>query len=273
MAQPIQELIQEKRRTHPAFGGTIAKAFALLSCFGEDGLPLGNREFAQRLGMPRATVSRLCRTLVELGYLAWDRTQDKYVPSVGVLRLGYPYLVGLPLRNLARGPMQALAERIGGAVSIGVAQGTQVIYLETCTHREGTLALPAPGATRSVMTTAMGRAWLATLDADAFAQALDAVESERPQEHAAMLDTVKRNVALYPRRGYALNEGDAGLGVHGVGVASRLHYHQHRLLFNCAIAGERVASRALERVYAPALIGLVQQVEVTTGLAPTRHIP
>lgn len=80
-----------------------------------------------------------------------------------------------------------------------------------------------------------------------------------------MLDVVRRNVALYPRRGYALNEGDAGLGVLGVGVASRLHHHQRTLLFNLAVPGERASAQDLVRELAPALVSLVRHVELVAG--------
>lgn len=224
MNTPVEQFIAERRKEDPSFGGLLAKGFALLRCFIDESRPLGNGELAERLQMPRATVSRICRTLFELGYLDWDPKLDKYFVGAQVLALGYPYLAGLPVRHVARPLMQALADRIEGAVSMGVAHRLDVTYLQSCTHHEGTAARPGVGAVRSVLSTAMGRAFLCTLSKSEFEQLMQAARHERAEEYAACYDTICHNVAHYPKRGFAINEGDAGSGVHGVGVYSRIVY-------------------------------------------------
>lgn len=208
---------------------------------------MGNGELSRRLQLPRATVSRICKTLYELGYLDWDPKLDKYFVSAQVLALGYPYLTGLPMRHTARPLMQALADRIDGAVSMGVAHRLDVTYLLTCTHNEGTPARPGVGAVRSVLNTGMGRAFLCTLSKAEFQRLMEIAQRERPDEYAANYDRICHNVAHYPKRGYAINEGEAGIGVHGVGIYSRIVYLNRPLLFNCAIAGSKLRRGMLEK--------------------------
>ncbi len=265
MKKPTEHFTAERQQDNSPPGGTIAKGFALLDCFADEPYPLGNSELAARLGYPKPTVSRLCKTLCDLGYLDWDPRLDKYFIGAQVLALGYPYLVGLHVRHLARPLMQTLADRIQGAVSLGVARGLDVVYLETCTYHEGTLARPGVGASRSVITTAMGRAYLSTLSAKAFDETMQLARAERPHEYAAWYDTMCRNIALYPQRGFALNEGDAGSNVHGVGIASRVLYHHRPLLFNCAIQGSQLAPGQLETDVARQLADLVRMVEAAAG--------
>ena len=124
MNTPVEQFIAERRREDPSFGGLLAKGFALLRCFVDDPRPLGNGELAQRLQLPRATVSRICRTLFELGYLDWDPKLDKYFVGAQVLALGYPYLAGLPVRT-----------RVEGLGSVGT-YGTGLTVL---------VAVPLPG--------------------------------------------------------------------------------------------------------------------------------
>ncbi len=273
MKTPIEPNTEHRQHDNSPRGGTIAKGFALLQCFTDQPYPLGNSELAERLGYPKPTVSRLCKTLCELGYLDWDARLDKYFIGAQVLALGYPYLVGLHVRHLARPLMQAMADRIQGAVSLGVARGLDVVYLESCTYNEGTLARPGVGASRSVITTAMGRAYLATLDARTFEAKMEQARMERPDEYATCYETVCRNVARYPQRGYAVNEGDAGRGVHGVGVASRVFYHRDPLLFNCAIQASHLASGQLEGSIAVQLLDVVRAVESTAGTASRNATP
>ncbi len=268
MNLPVEQFIAERRLEDPSFGGLLAKGFALLRCFIDEPRPLGNGELAQRLQLPRATVSRICRTLFELGYLDWDPKLDKYFVGAQVLALGYPYLTGLQVRHVARPLMQALADRIEGAVSLGVAHRLDVTYLLSCTHNEGTPARPGTGAVRSVLSSAMGRAYLCTLSKAQFESLMTAARDERPEEYASFYDTVCHNVAHYPKRGFAINEGDAGSGVHGVGVYSRIHYLNRPLLFNCALAASQVKRGTMERKVAPLLMEMVRSIESTTGLRP-----
>lgn len=266
MNTPVEQFIAERRREDPSFGGLLAKGFALLRCFIDEPRPLGNGELATRLQLPRATVSRICRTLFELGYLDWDPKLDKYFVSAQVLALGYPYLAGLQVRHVARPLMQALADRVEGAVSMGVAHRLDVTYLESCTYLEGTPARPSVGAVRSVLNTGMGRAFLCTLSKSEFERLMDAARTERPEEFAACYETIRYNVAHYPKRGFALNEGDAGSGIHGVGVYSHITYLNRPLLFNCAIPASKLRRGAMEKRVAPMLMEMVRSIESTTGL-------
>ena len=52
------------------FANTLARGLEVLRCFRVGDALLGNKEIAQRTGLPKATVSRLTHTLIELGYAA-----------------------------------------------------------------------------------------------------------------------------------------------------------------------------------------------------------
>jgi hypothetical protein len=73
-------------------------------------------------------------------------------------------------------------------------------------------------------------------------------------------------VAHYPKRGFAINLGDAGSGVHGVGVYSRIVYLNRPLLFNCAIAASQLRRGMLEKKIAPMLMEMTRSIESVTGL-------
>jgi DNA-binding IclR family transcriptional regulator len=267
MNKPVQLYIAERREGDPSFGGLLAKGFALLRCFVHEPRPMGNSELVERLQLPRATVSRLCRTLYQLGYLDWDPHIDKYFVGAQVLALGYPYLLGLQVRHVAPAMMQKLADEIEGAVSMGVAHHLDVTYLESCIHEEGTPAKPGPGATRSVLTTAMGRAYLATLSKTQLDCIFEDARHERPEEYEASINAVRSNIAHYPRRGFAINEGDAGLGVHGVGVYSKIIHLNRPLLFNCALPDTKVKRGMLEKRIAPLLIEMTRSIERAMGVS------
>lgn len=258
--------LRKVRAVDPNFAGTLAKGLMILQTFVTDPRAHANSELAERLGLPRPTVSRLCRSLQALGFLDHDERLDRYFIGPAAVALGYPYVVNTPLLMQLRPTMQALAERFEGAVSLGVTMDLDVVYLETCAHEQGTLARPAVGAVRGIVETAMGRAWLAQLTPVEHNSFLQRARQQRPEEFKRSAEGMKESLANYAKRGFAVNMGDGGMGVLAVGVASKIRYGPRRLLFNCAVPGYRArAADVLERI-GPSLVQLVNLADRQVGL-------
>lgn len=262
-----QDDLRRMREDDPFFAGTLAKGLMLLQAFVREPRPQANSELAARLGMPRSTVSRLCRSLQALGYLDHDARLDRYFIGPAAVALGYPYLIQVPLLPVLRPAMQALADRVEGAVSVGVALGLDVVYVETCAHGSGTLLRPGVGAVRGILESAMGRAWLAQADARERQAFWAQARRERPQEWARCAVEARASVAAHAARGFAVNLGDAGLGVWAVGAASRVRHGQRRLLFNCAVSGLQMRESRLLDELGPALVQLVALADRQPGQA------
>ncbi len=249
------------RAEDPNFSGTLAKGLMILQLFVHEPRPHANSELAAKLGLPRPTVSRLCRTLLQLGYLDHDERLDRYFIGPAAVALGYPYVVNAPLLVHARRPMQSLADQARGAVSMGVAMELIVVYVDSRVWERGTRARPAVGAVRSVAETAMGRAWLATLPAQERARWLRRMRRERPEEVQRCAAGLEESLSRHAERGFAVSFGDAGVGLCGVGVASRLRYGARQLLFNCAIPASQLQPGELVGRIGPRLLELVRLIE------------
>ena len=256
-----QSELQSLRQDNPNFSGTLAKGLMILQCFVADPRPHANSELADKLGMPRPTVSRLCRTLQALGFLDHDERIDRFFIGPAAVTLSYPYFIATPLLAQIRPAMQALALQVQGAVSVGVNMDLDVVYIESTVHEQGTLKRPGIGAVRSVVETAMGRAWLARLDKRERAAFLARMRRERAGELHRCHNGMEESLRAYAQRGFAINLGDAGLGVNAVGVASRIQYGSRQLLFNCAVPGYHARANALVHQLGPRLVGLVQFAE------------
>lgn len=141
----------------------LARGLDLLRAFRPGETLLGNRDFVERTGLPKATVNRLAYTLTTLGYLRFDEPAGKYALDTGVLLLGFTLLAGADMLELAlaRPHMRALAREIGAAVSLGCRDGLDMIYLETIRSETALTLGLAPGSRLSMLTSSMGRAYLA----------------------------------------------------------------------------------------------------------------
>lgn len=258
--------LRKVRDDDPNFSGTLAKGLLILQSFVSDPRAHANSEFAERLGLPRPTVSRLCRTLQALGFLDHDDRLDRYFIGPAAVALGYPYVINTPLLPLLRPAMLNLAERFEGAVSVGVTMDLDVVYLETCAHEQGTLKRPGVGAVRGIVETAMGRSWLAQQTQMERNKFLTRARLERPNEFERSSEGLKDSLANYAKRGFSINMGDAGLGVLAVGVASRVRYGSRQLLFNCAVPGYRAKPNVMIEQIGPALVQLVNMADRQVGV-------
>jgi DNA-binding IclR family transcriptional regulator len=261
-----QQDLRRVRSADPDFSGTLAKGLLILQSFVRDPRAHANSEFSERLGIPRPTVSRLCRTLEALGFLDHDDRLDRYFIGPAAVTLGYPYVINTPLLSQLRPAMQAMATRFEGAVSVGVTMDLDVVYVESAAHEQGTLKRPGVGAVRGIVETAMGRAWLAQLPAAERTQFLARARKQRPDEYGRSSEGLRDSVSNYSKRGFSINLGDAGLGVHAVGVASRIRYGSRRLLFNCAVPGYRARPNDLLKSIGPSLVQLVNMADRQVGL-------
>lgn len=157
--------------------------------------------------------------------------------------LGYPYVINTPLLGPLRLPMQALAGRVKGAVSVGVVMDLDVVYLDTCAWEGGTLKRPGVGAVRGVLERPWaGQAWPAR--ARSFSASLDRVRSQRP-EICALHGQRQRSLAHYAAGASRSTAGRLRPGRVRVGAASRIRYGSRRLLFNCAVPGLRMPAHTL----------------------------
>lgn len=144
----------------------LARGLDLLRAFKPGETMLGNRDFVERTGLPKATVNRLAYTLTVLGYLRLDEALGKYALDAGVLSLGFALLSGTDTLELARPHMRGFAREVGAAVSLGCRDGLDMIYLDTIRSETALTLGLAPGSKLSMLTSSMGRAYLAVQPVD-----------------------------------------------------------------------------------------------------------
>lgn len=249
----------------PYFATTLARGLAVLRAFTPAEEFLGNKELAQRTGLARPTVSRLARTLVQLGYLRQAGARDKYCLGLGVLELAHPFLAHLAIRRVARPLMQRLADEIKGAVSLGMLRGVDLVLVESCQNAQAITARPDVGAVRPVEATAMGYAVLARLSAAERVSLLTHVQAAGRYDWSLVEDRVAAEVERFRACGFCVSSGDQRQGMHAVGVPIRLPGSGEVLAFNCVVAAYQLKQGALEADLGPRLLALARQVEASLG--------
>jgi IclR family transcriptional regulator, positive regulator for flagellar biogenesis len=214
------------RRTAAADPGTVSaldRGLALLQCFSADQRLLGPTDLARLTGIPRPSVTRLAATLVAHRWLQPEPGGERYMLGAGVVSLAQVFLSGLDVRAAARGPMQALAERTGGAVYLAVRDGLEMVLVEACRARSTMLTARLDVGSRVPLpNSALGRAYLGALgeiDMATRTQLVDSLRLARGSDWQALEPGLQAALAEHARSGLCLSLGEFHREINSVSAA------------------------------------------------------
>ena len=109
------------RDANSDFVQSLDRGLAVIRAFGPERERLSLSEVARATGLTRAAARRFLLTLVKLGYVRNDGREFSLRPRV--LELGYAYLSGLALPEVAAPHLEELVARLHESSSISVLDG------------------------------------------------------------------------------------------------------------------------------------------------------
>jgi IclR family transcriptional regulator, positive regulator for flagellar biogenesis len=243
----------------------LDRGLALLQCFSVERSELGPTELARLTGIPRPSVSRLAATLVAHRWLREAPGGERYMLGAGPVSLAQVFLAGLDVRAAARAPMQALAERTGGAVYLGVRDGLEIVLVEACRPRSSMLAARLDVGSRVPLpNSALGRAYLGAVDADTCARLLESLRLARGSDWPALEAGLQRALAEREKSGWCLSAGDFHREINSVSVAL-VDARGEVMSFNCGGAAYSFDEDRLRSEVGPALRQMVQAIATEIG--------
>lgn len=244
----------------PNFVTALARGLALLRCFRTGDTLLGNREFVKRTGLPKATVNRLANTLVSLGYLRYDVALGKYGLDAGVLALGYGYLASSGLIALARPHMVNFAQQFGVSISLGKRDRLEMVYLESIRSDAGASLILGVGSRLSILSSSMGRAYLAALSSSQREALLQDCSQAFPEQWKAEILAAREAIEMAAQRGYASSFREWHPAVHACAVAFRVAGENDVYSMSCSAAYQARTEAEFHAQLAPALSALASRL-------------
>jgi DNA-binding IclR family transcriptional regulator len=199
----------------------IARAADVLNALAKhvDGLSLG--EIAQQVGLPRSTVQRIVQSLDEANFVIAAS------PTAGV-RLG-PALVALAASvkqlstaEMARPLVVQLSKDTGESVDVAVLGNDKAVIVDVITGNHPLLAVSGLGSSRPLHASASGKALLAALSPEAYADLkkhlrLPAITRNTITSWAAL----DREIESVRETGLAFDHEEYIMGICAVAVAIR----------------------------------------------------
>lgn len=164
---------------------------------------LGNGELAERTGLSRATVSRLTQTLVDCGMLEHDRQRRAYRLAAPVLSLAHAMRSGSPVLQVAGPLMRSEAQRLNINVGLAVADGDEMVYLESVRYsRRVSWRNVVAGQRVPMELTSLGRAWLAVAPPDLRRSLMDQFRDRRGAGWTALESEIESAIQCVQQQGY-----------------------------------------------------------------------
>ena len=196
----------------------LARGLAVLRCIADARGPVANRDIVEQTGIPKATASRITAQLMAANLLRHEPNGDRYSLGPGVLDLSRAFLEPLDARAAIRNHLREFAEAAGISVHLGLRDGLDMVVVETVRPRSAAVVTRLDiGSRMPVASSAMGRAWLAGLDARERQAMLDVLVQAGGGWPAARAG-VEDAVADIGRRGFCASFGDYSPEVNAIGT-------------------------------------------------------
>jgi IclR family acetate operon transcriptional repressor len=223
---------------------SVARAAGILELLAAESGDLGVTELGRRLGVHKATASRLLSTLAEHGLVERHPATDKYRLGFGLIHLAGVAMAGLDLVQQARPILEDLADKTSETVNLAVLDGDHVMHVDQIAGRRSVVSVSWVGRRTPVHCTSNGKVLLAF-----------APEAERerllkrplePRTRNSITDPTKLRTALEEvrARGYAqtIEELEEGLNA----VAAPVRSGNGDVIAAVSVAGPSFRMRPVE---------------------------
>lgn len=213
--------VADGRQDRPReFIQSLERGLGIISTFGADAPEQTVSEVAAKTGLTRATARRFLITLAELGYVSTDGRLFELTPRV--LELGYSFLSGLGLPDVALPHLERLVAEVDESSEASVLDGEDIIYVVRVPSTTIMTVSINVGARMPAHATSMGKVLLAGLpDADLEHYLATAPLSQRMPRTITDPEKLREELLKVRANGYAVVDQELEEGLLAIAVPVR----------------------------------------------------
>lgn len=195
---------------------SVERAFEVLEIMATRGGELSLSEIATATGRPTASVHRLVRTLVALGYLRQEASR-RYALASGLIRLGDS--AARQFGSWANPVLVDLVEKVGESANMAILDGSHAVYVAQVAGRHSMRMFTEVGRRVALHSTGVGKALLSQLPNDEIERLLKLGGMPKITDHTITDSVVLvQELAAGRALGYATDDGEQEVGVSCVAV-------------------------------------------------------
>jgi IclR family transcriptional regulator, pca regulon regulatory protein len=243
------------------FVQSLDRGLAVIRAFGPERERLSLSEVARATGLTRAAARRFLLTLVRLGYVRSDGREFSLRPRV--LELGYAYLSGLALPEVAEPHLEELSAKVHESTSISVLDGPNIVYVaRVATKRIMTVAISV-GTRFPAYAASMGRVLLAGLSEEELGQYLAGTSFEAFTEQTVTdPDRLGEIIREVGQQGYSIVDQELEEGLRAIAAPIRDSSGAVTAAINVSAHARRHSREDMLTQLLPALLETAAQIEV-----------
>ncbi len=265
-----QEWTGEASAARTGGAATLAKGVAVLGLIANTHTPLKFADLQRRSGLPKATLHRLLVTLQDEGLIRCHDGDRTYRLGMRLFEMAHHVWENFDLRGNAIGAMTTLRDAAGETVSLGMLDGSAVVYIDELAGSHAVRTGMRVARRDPAYCTAIGKAILSATAPDDRDAYLDAV-ALAPFTDRTLTDPGALIAQLYlaSARGYAIEDGEHVAGVSGIAAPIIDHRGQPVAAIGLSGPSSRLTMRALHAL-GPAIIDACRRVSLDAGGSPRR---
>ena len=246
----------------------VERALRVIRAFDARQRSMSLSDVARATELDRATVRRLLLTLVDLGYVREEGREFVLTPRV--LALGYAYLSGVSLVDIAQPHLQHMAHVLDETAALTVLDDDHVVYVSLAPSTRLTAVTITVGTRFEAYATSMGRVLLAGLSDDELDAHLAEVDIRpRTARTITSVDELRAEILRAREQGWALVDQELEDGLCGVSVPVRDRFGAPVAAVNVSAHSSRTRPADLAQTYLPHMLKAVAAIEADLGA--TQH--
>ncbi|WP_405727923.1 helix-turn-helix domain-containing protein [Streptomyces sp. NBC_00028] len=260
----------------PHFVRSLERGLAVIRAFDADHPELTLSEVARASELTRAAARRFLLTLADLGYVHADGRTFRLTPRV--LELGYSYLAGFSLAQIAEPHLEQLVERTRESSSLCVLDGDEIVYVARVPARRIMTAAITVGTRFPAHVTSVGRVLLGHLPDDERELALTRADLRALTPRTIVsAELLRAELDRVRGQGYAVVDQELEEGLRSVAAPVRDRDGEVVAAVNIPVHASRNTVASVRRDLLPHLLDTVAGIEadlrMATGAAATGRGP
>lgn len=254
-----------KHDRDPYLAPALKRGLRALELIAASRTPLSLSELSRQLNVNRSSMFRLLHTLRTSGYVSVAE-DGGFVPASRLLNLGYDYLQGRPIVDVARPSLTALSDATGLDAQLMSLDGDAVVCIDARRGGGPYMMFVPPGWRRPAYASPAG--WILMSDHDRVALAARCGHGPFPAltEHTPTdLDTLLERTRAARRDGFVTSHGFLEPG--GTSVSAPIRNAAGDVAASISIAGPSasVDASALGSRYVSMVVDAAAQVSAQLG--------
>ena len=171
-------------------------------------------EIVAALNLPKSSVHRILKDLIELGYLSFNPETKKYFGSLRLAALGAEVMSNFQLRDHVRPHLLELHRETDHTTNLGVLDGIMGVFVDKIESKDfGIKLFSEIGKTFPLHCTGLGKTLLAFSSNDTVVKFLESPIEALTDKTITDPEVFKRELVLIRDRGYAIDNEEITRGI------------------------------------------------------------